>query len=242
VSRLSDSKRELVALGVVLVASAVGRSSLQTVSELFGLKLTGFIWALEGNFVEWFQQTYASPELTAYFSWVYVYGYAFLLAFPFVAYLALSRTETLKRLLIAYALNYAIGLVIYTVVFAHGPRNLDVGASLLFTHNPDFSALTSQVNEATNVFPSLHTSLSVTVALLARRHRSAYPRWFPVAVLVAASIAIATVYLGIHWLTDVVAGVGLAVGSVAFARRYVERDLLEENEPVAPPGRTVDDD
>jgi|AntRauTorckE6833_2_1112554.scaffolds.fasta_scaffold02194_7 membrane-associated phospholipid phosphatase len=227
VSRLSDSKRELVALGVVLVASAVGRSSLQTVSELFGLKLTGFIWALEGNFVEWFQQTYASPELTAYFSWVYVYGYAFLLAFPFVAYLALSRTETLKRLLIAYALNYAIGLVIYTVVFAHGPRNLDVGASLLFTHNPDFSALTSQVNEATNVFPSLHTSLSVTVAAFAVLTRREYPLWTPIALWLSTSVVIATMYLGIHWLTDVIGGIVLALGCVYLSYRYVDADDAE---------------
>jgi len=34
------------------------------------------------------------PELTVYFSAVYVYGYVFLLAFPFLAYLALPRTTT----------------------------------------------------------------------------------------------------------------------------------------------------
>ena len=56
VPRLRDARRELLALGVVLLVSAVGRGSLQTISELFGLRLTGFIWALEGNFVAWLQQ------------------------------------------------------------------------------------------------------------------------------------------------------------------------------------------
>ncbi|MFC6772457.1 phosphatase PAP2 family protein, partial [Halorubrum pallidum] len=219
-----DARRELDALGAVLLTSAVGRSSLQTVSELFGLRLTGLIWALEGNFVGWLQQTYATPELTMYFSWVYVYGYAFLLAFPFLAYLALPKTTTLKRLLVAYAFNYAIGLALYTLVFAHGPRNLDIGTSLLFTHNPNFSALTSEVNEATNVFPSLHTSLSVTVATFAVLTREEYPLWTPLAVWVAGSVVIATMYLGIHWLTDVIGGIVLALGCVYLSYRIVDPD------------------
>ncbi|WP_049984484.1 phosphatase PAP2 family protein [Halorubrum sp. BV1] len=224
VPRLRDARRELLALGVVLLVSAVGRGSLQTVSELFGLRLTGFIWALEGNFVAWLQQAFATPELTMYFSSVYVYGYAFLLAFPFLAYLALPKTATLRRLLVAYGCNYAIGLALYTVVFAHGPRNLNVGTSLLYTHNPEFSALTSAVNETTNVFPSLHTSLSVTVAAFAVLTREEYPLWTPLAVWLAGSVVIATMYLGIHWLTDVVGGTILAFGCVYFSHRIVDPD------------------
>lgn len=223
-SRLRDARRELAALGAVLLASAVGRSSLQTVSELFGLRLTGLIYAVEGDFIEWIQQTYATPELTMYFSSVYVYGYAFLLSFPLLAYLALPRTRTLRRLVVAYALNYSIGLAIYTVVFAHGPRNLDVGRSLLFTYNPEFTALTSEVNEAANVFPSLHTSLSVTVAAFAVLTREEYPRWTPVALWISTSVVIATMYLGIHWLTDVIGGIALALGAVYLSCRIVDEE------------------
>jgi len=232
-----------VVLAVVLALNKIVRDVGVEISWLIGARITGFIYAIEGTFVA-SVQSLATPELTWYFVWMYVYGYVFLLTFPVVAYAVEPDWRPLRELLVAYALNYGVGVVCYVFFVAYGPRNFmpELVESLLYVHWPDVQTLTSRVNRNTNVFPSLHTSLSVTVALLARRHRSAYPRWFPVAVLVAASIAIATVYLGIHWLTDVVAGVGLAVGSVAFARRYVERDLLEENEPVAPPGRTVDDD
>ena len=222
--RLRRSRHALAALGVVLVASAVGRSSLQVVSRLWGLQLTGLIYAIEGEFVGWLQATFATPELTAYFAGIYVYGYAFLLSFPVLAYLALPRTEPLRRLLVAYTFNYAIGLVIYTVVFAHGPRNLNVATSLLFTHNPEFTALTSEINKPTNVFPSLHTSLSVTVAAFAVLTRDEYPRWTPLALWISASVVIATMYLGIHWLIDVIGGIVLALGSVFLSYRIVEPD------------------
>ena len=222
--RIWDARRAIAVLIAVLLVSAVGRSSLQAVSRLFGIQATALIYGLEGPFVAWVQATFASPPLTAYFSWVYVYGYAFLLAFPVIAYLALPRTTTLRRVLVAYALNYGIGLVLYTVVFAHGPRNVmpDMVTPLLFTNQPDVMLLASEVNVNTNVFPSLHTSLAVTVGTFAVLTREEYPLWTPVAVPLSLSVVAATMYLGIHWLTVVVAGSALAFGCVALAYRLVD--------------------
>jgi len=240
--RIWDVRQAAAILGVVLLASAVGRSSLQTVSKLFGFQATWLISKLEGGFVAWVQATFATPELTAYFSWVYVYGYAFLLAFPVIAYLALPRTTTLRRVLVAYALNYGIGLAFYTLIFAHGPRNVmpNMVTPLLFANHPDVMALTSEVNVESNVFPSLHTSLSVTVGTFAVLTREEYPRWTPVGVWLALSVVIATMYLGIHWLTDVVAGFALAFGSVFLAHRFVDSrsDAAEPSGDAdeAPPG------
>ncbi|PSQ57648.1 inositol phosphorylceramide synthase [Halobacteriales archaeon SW_8_68_21] len=240
--RIWDVRQAAAVLGVVLIASAVGRLWLLDISRLFGLQATAIIYGLEGGFVAWVQATFVTPELTAYFSRVYVYGYAFLLLFPVVAYLALPRTTALRRLLVAYALNYGIGLVVYTLVFAHGPRNVmpEMVTPLLFANHPDVMSLTSEVNVNSNVFPSLHTSLSVTVGTFAVLTREEYPRWTPVGVWLALSVVIATMYLGIHWLTDVVAGFALAFGSVFLAHRFVDSrsDAAEPSDDAdeAPPG------
>ncbi len=138
-------------------------------------------------------------------------------------------------MLAAYALNYVIGLVLYIFVIAYGPRNVmpaEVAERMIFDTNPQYQYLTREVNSNTNVFPSLHTSLSATVATFAAITRSAFPKWFPVAIVLAASVAISTMFLGIHWGIDVIAGMLLAALSVILSDRLVDRwsvsELLDE--------------
>lgn len=223
-SYLWATRKQIAILLAVLLTSALGRGGLQVISEVYGWRATGTIFAIEGTFVAWVQGTLLSPIATVYFSWIYIYAYVFLLVFPFLAYGALSTPRTLKRLIVAYALNYAVGLVVYTMVFAHGPRNVDVVASLLFTYNPGFQELAAQVNENANVFPSLHTSLSMTVATFAYLTREEYPVWTVLSAWIAASVMLATMYLGIHWLIDVLGGIVLALGCVSASRRIVAPD------------------
>jgi membrane-associated phospholipid phosphatase len=154
-----------------------------------------------------------------------VYGYSFLLVFPLLAGLWLSETTHLRRTVLAYTVNDAVGLLCYLVFVAYGPRNYmpDLVQPLLYDAIPRFQLLTSEVNANTNVFPSLHTSLSVTVILFAWRTRDPYPRWLAIAAVIGVSVVISTMYLGIHWGTDVVAGTVLAVVSFEIGTRGVDR-------------------
>ena len=206
----------LAVLVVVLAVNGVVRDVGVELSWLIGVNITAAIHALEGGFVARLQ-TFASPPLTAFFSAVYVFGYAFLLTFPVVAYLTCEDARPLRTLLVAYAVNYALGLVCYVVFISYGPRNVTPEAvrSLLYANWPQAQLLTGRVNRNTNVFPSLHVSLSVTVAFVAARYREALPRWRPIAAALAGTIAASTMYLGIHWATDVVAGAALAAVAVA---------------------------
>ncbi|CCQ33286.1 Membrane-associated phospholipid phosphatase protein [Halorhabdus tiamatea SARL4B] len=218
----------LSVLAGVLAINSVVRDVGVELSWLIGWNITGEIYAVEGNLVPAIQSL-AHPWLTTYFSLTYVYGYVFLLVFPLVAYLVLENMEWFRTAATAYALNYAIGLGLYLVFIAYGPRNLlpDLTEPLLYTNWPSSQFLVSEVNANTNVFPSLHTSLSATVIVLAYRTRDVYPRWLPIATLVGGSVMLSTMYLAIHWGTDVVAGVALGVGSVWLARRLLESAAVE---------------
>jgi len=206
----------LLLFAVVLSVNSVLRDIGPELSWIIGWRITGWIASVEGTFVATIQG-YAHPALTAYFSYSYIYGYIFLLVFPVFAYLVLPDTRPIRETVLAYSLNYAIGVTCYVLFIAYGPRNVmpDLVDQLLYTNWPESQLLTSEVNTNVNVFPSLHTSLAVTVAALAYRTRKAYPRWLPVSILLAISVTISTMYLGIHWGIDVLAGVALAGISVA---------------------------
>ncbi|WP_436347713.1 phosphatase PAP2 family protein [Natronorubrum sp. FCH18a] len=219
-----------VVLAVVLLFNSIARQIVPDLSWIGAVRLgtawnlTWTIYDIEGQFIVWLQSL-ASPWLTAYFSFMYIYGYVFLLVFPVVAYFALSNTRPMRELLTAYTLNYVFGLMLYVLVIAYGPRNLmpELVEALLYDTYPQYQHLTRQVNRNTNVFPSLHTSLAATVSFLAYRTREVYPKWNVVAAALGVSVATSTMYLGIHWAIDVVAGIVLAYVSVELAHHLVGR-------------------
>jgi len=207
----------------VLVLNRAARHRSQDLSWVIGWNITGAIYAIEGNVVSLLQLA-ATPLATFYLSFAYLFGYAFLTIFPFVAYFALEDTRPLRMTILAYSLNYLLGLVCYVLFISYGPRNLIPGqvASLLYGTYPEAQLLTSVVNANTNVFPSLHASLSVTAALLARRTADIYPNWYRLSGLLTVSVVVATMYLGIHWAIDVVAGSLLALACVRSADRCIK--------------------
>mgnify|MGYP006285033667 CR=1 FL=1 len=212
-------------VAIVLAINSVARDYGQNLSWMLDWNITGVIYSIEGSLVPQIQ-SFATPALTALFSYVYVYGYVFLLVFPILAYLALEDRKPLREAFLAYGFNYGVGVVCYVLFIAYGPRNLmpDLVDSLMYINWPQSQLLTSKINSNTNVFPSLHASMSMTVAVLAYRTRRTYPRWLLVSAPLAGLVMVATMYLGIHWGIDVAAGLLLGAASVAFAGRVTDSE------------------
>ncbi|WP_336328113.1 phosphatase PAP2 family protein [Halovenus sp. HT40] len=222
-SRLSDLAPYLILAGVFFVIRRFTQGPSQRLSREVGIEITKSIYRVEGLVVAHLQN--ATPEaLIPVFSGFYMFGFAFLLVTPIVVYLFTPALRPLKELLVAYILNYAAGALFYTFFVAVGPRiyvteHVD---GLMYQFYPQTADVTSVVSENTDVFPSLHTSLSVIVLLFAWRTRHIQPRWLQITAIVSSGIVLATMILGIHWAIDVVAGIILAAGCVFLAEQIVE--------------------
>jgi len=227
-ARLRTGVRPIGLLVAVLLVNRVVRNTGVELSWVIGYNITRLLYTIEGTVVAAIQS--AVPGwLVLYFGYVYVYGYVFLLVFPLLAGMLTGRRRYLRETAVAYTINYAVGMCCYLLFVSYGPRNYEIVESLLFDTLPRFQLLISEVNANTNVFPSLHTSLSTTAALLSIRDHETFPRWTPVAVFLAASIVLSTMVLGIHWATDVVAGwalAGLSVWAVSSDRAAAFADRL----------------
>jgi len=234
--RLRSITPYILVLGAVLLLNKGTQKMVVELSWLFDYDLTSWIYQIEGNFVANLQAM-VPAEGIVYFSFVYIIGYMYLLAFPAIAYLCLDDLRRLKQLLVAYCINYGVGVLCYTFFIAYGPRNRipDIVSQPLYEFYPESIILTSAVNTNTNVFPSLHTSLAMTVLVFAVLTRDKFPLWTIISAILSTSIILATMVLGIHWFVDVVAGLVLAAIAVAASGPIVNwlDALVERQERVS---------
>ncbi|PGF15922.1 phosphoesterase PA-phosphatase [Natrinema sp. CBA1119] len=221
--RFLETAPYLGAAALFFLAKRATTGHSERISHALDWDITAEIYAVEGEFVAVLQDIVPKATLE-FFSAMYMFGFPFLLVTAPILYFLLPSQRHLKELLIAYLLNYLIGTIFYTLFIAYGPRNhLSSVSGLMYDFYPETQTVTSAVSSNTNVFPSLHTSLAVVVLVFAWRSRSEYPRWFPIASFVTACVVFSTMYLGIHWAIDVLAGIVLGVGAVWIADWIVTR-------------------
>ncbi|MHC1576337.1 MAG: phosphatase PAP2 family protein [Methanosarcinaceae archaeon] len=184
------------------------------------LNYAGYFIMLEGNGVS-LLQSIATPLLT------YISGIAYLILFPFLlvfTFLILAYTEKLKVLeefVVAFILILLIAFPFYVFfpVEVTGHTLHDV-QPILYNLSPIIAEGVKVVDPGLdNCFPSLHTALSV-MTMLTILLRTDLNNFKIFAVLTTLIIQFTILYLGIHWITDLIAGSALALISYYVATNY----------------------
>lgn len=174
------------------------------------------IHLLEGTVVAALQRLLAFPPLT------HLLSLAYLILFPAILFASASIYDRLddhartRMVAYVYGLNYLICLPFYILMPVREPWTLGGSDVVLMIDLHSFAPLIDVLRPMSgldNCFPSYHTSLTVSLVLIAYLGG---PRKFARAIAVTGFlIVLSTLYLGFHWLSDVVAGV--IAGAVAFA-------------------------
>ncbi|MBP1910383.1 phosphatase PAP2 family protein [Methanolobus bombayensis] len=182
--------------------------------------LARYIFLIEGNSVSIFQ-AFTSPVLTYISSFIYIFGFAFLLTFTFLFFLLTNQLKTLKEYAIAISVIYIVAFPFYilTPVKVTG-YTLPGVTPLLYNLSPLIvNGLRTVDPLFDNCFPSLHAALSI-LAMLFIIFRTDLRSLKVLAVFTTLAIQFTIFYLGIHWMTDFVAGILLAFLSYFIGTKY----------------------
>lgn len=186
---------------------------------------TPSIYKFEGNFVFVFQRLLETPWLTYTLSFFYIVVFPALTITSILIYTFQKNYKLYYAICYALMLNYMIAIPFYLFfpvneVHAYHPEV----KFLILQAFPTFETEYRPLSDLDNCIPSLHTSISISVALIALRSQNTFWRRF---VPISALIIIASIfYLGIHWLTDMAAGLVLGVFAAQLALRLSEGRLL----------------
>ena len=150
-----------------------------------------------------------TPWLTSYLRWIYANGFTLPVLIPvFRSFLAKDSLKMIRYSLSAHVLQFLLIFPFYLTIH--------VDEVWYVLGQPDGMARhLSAANAAVvvvNCFPSMHTSIAFAMLLLAWREKDRFFRW--IWTFFCLSIIYSTLYLEIHWVTDVIGGILLAIITV----------------------------
>lgn len=220
-SRLRNHRLPLLMLAVVFVVNFVETAVETAIRDRWGVgRELGFHLARAAHWFEGSITIEAYDAASAVVIWGYSMAYFFAILVLVVATgwaLARAGREPFQVFGFAVAANYAISLPFF--LFFPVPERWawpESGAILLSDlWAPQLIEIFRPISGLDNCFPSFHVSLTVVVVALAFLYHLRF-RW--VALWIGLLIILSTSVLGIHWLTDIVAGLATGFLAVAIAR------------------------
>ncbi|MEX2414610.1 MAG: phosphatase PAP2 family protein [Paenibacillaceae bacterium] len=188
---------------------------------------TPSIFKFEGNIVASIQHFFQNDILTTLLTFFYVVVFTSLLVASLFKYTHSKDKTLFYALCYAMMINYMVAIPFYfffpvnEVWFFHPQVDL-----LILDVFPSFEQEYRPLSGLNNCFPSLHTSISVTLALIALRSTNKFWRRF---VTICAGIIIFSIfYLGIHWVTDMAGGMVLGIIASQVGLRVSEGSRVYE--------------
>jgi len=232
-SRGSSGISELLPYAILAAFIFMLMDLQTTISNFFGLNPSlnydKYMLMLEGSKVSYFQSL-TTPILTYFSGVIYLLGFSFLLIFTFLVLLCTSNTEVLKEYAVAYTFIYLAAYPFYIFFPVDVTGHVLPGMTpLLYQLNPAILQIVTICDPGlNNCFPSLHAALSV-MATLFILFRTDLRRYKIFAVGTTIFILFAILYLGIHWITDMIGGIILAFIAYFIATRISKTRFKDED-------------
>jgi membrane-associated phospholipid phosphatase len=188
-------------------------------TQLVGTNFAPAVHALEDSAVYWFTQHW-TPVLVYFFVFIYIIFYPFTLWFSPVYFLFTDQRKAMKTFAYGFVFIYASALPFYLFLPITNVYSYFESTSALNTVIPGVEQFFYATTTNNNSFPSLHVAMAFLIAntvALTNNKRYTYLAYFS-AICVLCSV----IYLGIHWIIDVIGGILISFGSFYLAKRFTK--------------------
>lgn len=226
--RLFASIPAMIIFGVTVFAVGLQNRIEPWATRTFSYDFTPWVFAFEGRAVEIVQHALRCRALDWILTVVYSVGAFIGYNGPFLLLVALGRSRSALTVAVAGSVIWTVAIVFYTFVpvyevwmTASAPYHYTRTVAVLMETLPTTPNSAAYILQLNNNFPSLHVAGMAGVTFALRRAGEKTLFWL-IAPL-AAGVTCATIYLGIHWVVDVVAGIGLGWGASVVGARFSAR-------------------
>jgi membrane-associated phospholipid phosphatase len=197
------------------------------------IDMTAYIYAIEGDLVVWFQHTFENAILTSVLTHFYVAGYMMIIFCAFVYTCYFDDRHMADRISLTLLLTYMLALPFYLffnvrVTGDYIPEMETLGYHL----TPEIQTWFTRIDPFTNGMPSLHIGIPFSIWYCYARNdldgRWKIWRYCLIGYTLLTSFTI--LYLGIHWMSDIIGGIAVGMLSVHLSERIAPRVwwLLDE--------------
>ena len=189
-------------------------------TNLIGIDFTSNIQFIENGVVYWFSQNW-TPFLVNFFVLMYIGVYPFTLWFSPLYFLLTNDNTAMKSVAYGLLLIYSIALPFYLLFPIINVYTFYGIESALETVIPGVEQFFYSTTTYNNCFPSLHVAVTLLITksvFLTKNKKLTYFSYF-----CSLSVILSVIYLAIHWITDVICGIILALSVF-----YLQKRLIKE--------------
>jgi len=184
------------------------------------IEITPYIYAIEGDIVLWVQDAFQTKFLTEGLTHFYVMGYMTVIFSSFIYPVYADDRYMADRVSLTMFYVYILAVPFYLFLNVRVTGDVIPGMeTLAYDLTPEIRNWFAGIDPFTNGMPSLHVGMPVAIWLAFIRWDDD-GRWNRFTNLLGIFILVTSftiVYLGIHWIADILGGVIIAHLAVALA-------------------------
>ena len=186
------------------------------------LDMTPYVYAIEGDIVLWIQESLSNPLLSIGLTHFYVMGFMAITFSSFVYPIFFDDRYMADRVSLSMFWVYILAIPFYLFFNVRVTGNyIPEMETIAYDLTPQIQNWFIQIDPFTNGMPSLHIGLPFAIWLTMERWDSdeRWLRYRRLLLLFVTITAFTILYLGIHWVSDIIGGIIVAVIAVEITSR-----------------------